>query len=88
MASTRVVSKRKVEKRASIGVMNKRAVRANALIRKIQSLPPDKVAEVEDFVEFLRQREDRELTQAAGKLAAKALRKVWDNPADAAYDRL
>jgi uncharacterized protein DUF2281 len=68
--------------------MSKRAVRENALIRKIRSLPPEKVAEVEDFVEFLKQRQDRQLTQAAGKLAEKALRRVWDDPADAAYDRL
>jgi hypothetical protein len=66
--------------------MTKRA--ETALIRKIRSLPPEKVAEVEDFVEFLAQRDDRELTQAATKLTEKAFRKVWDNPADAAYDRL
>jgi hypothetical protein len=71
-----------------MGAVSKREIRANALVRKIQSLPPEKVAEVEDFVEFLSQREDRQLTQAAGKLTEKALRKVWDNPADAAYDRL
>jgi hypothetical protein len=68
--------------------MSKQAARESALIRKIRSLPPEKVAEVEDFVEFLAQRDDRELTQAAAKLAEKAFRKVWDNPADAAYDRL
>ena len=68
--------------------MSKRAPRESALIRKIRSLPPEKMAEVEDFVEFLSQREDRQLTQAAAKLAEKAFRRVWDNPADAAYDRL
>ena len=46
------------------------------------------MAEVEDFVEFLAQRDDRHLTQAATKLAEKAFRRVWNNPADAAYDRL
>ena len=52
-------------------------------------LPPEKVAEVEDFVDFLRQRNDeRRLTQAAAKLSEKAFRKVWDNPDDADYDRL
>lgn len=30
--------------------------RAQALIKKIQSLPADRIAEVEDFVDFLRQR--------------------------------
>ena len=68
--------------------MSKQAARESALIRKIRSLSPEKVAEVEDFVEFLAQRDDREITQAAAKLAEKAFRKVWNNPADAAYDRL
>jgi hypothetical protein len=62
--------------------------RAKALVRKIQGLPPEQVALVEDFVEFLGQREERQLAQSAGKLAEKEFRKVWDNPADAAYDRL
>jgi hypothetical protein len=29
------------------------------LIEKIESLPPDKIAEVVDFVDFLTQRDDR-----------------------------
>jgi hypothetical protein len=68
--------------------MSKQAARESALIRKIRSLTPEKVAAVEDFVEFLAQRDDRELTQAAAKLAEKAFRRVWNNRADAAYDRL
>jgi len=68
--------------------MSKQAAREGALIRKIRSLPPEKVAEVEDFVEFLAQRDDSQLTQAAAKLAEKAFRRIWNNPADAAYDRL
>jgi len=68
--------------------MSKQAARESALIRKIRSLPPERVAEVEDFVEFLGQRDDRQLTQAAAKLAEKAFRKVWGNSADADYDRL
>lgn len=78
----------RVERRGTIRSMSKRVPRESALIRKIRSLPPENVAEVEDFVEFLSQREDRQLTQAAAKLAEKAFRRVWDNPADAAYDRL
>jgi hypothetical protein len=65
--------------------MSKQAAREGALIRKIRSLPPEKLAEVEDFVA---QRDDRQLTQAATKLAEKAFRRIWSNPADAAYDRL
>lgn len=59
------------------------------LIEKIGTLPPEKVAEVEDFVDFLRLRiQDRRLTQAAAKLSEDAFRAVWDNPDDAAYDQL
>ena len=60
-----------------------------AILSKMRDLPPEKVAEVEDFVDFLRQRyEDRRLTHAASKMSEKALAKVWSNSADAAYDRL
>ena len=60
-----------------------------SLIEKIRSLPPDKQAEIEDFVDFLSQRdEDHRLTSAATKLAEDAFRQVWDNEADAAYDNL
>jgi hypothetical protein len=60
-----------------------------AILSKMRDLPPEKVAEVEDFVDFLRQRQDeRRLTQAATKLAEGSLEKVWDNPDDAAYDQL
>ena len=59
------------------------------LIDKIRSLPPEKVAEVEDFVDFLKMRdEDRLVTQAATKLSEDAFRQVWDNADDAEYDRL
>ncbi len=59
------------------------------LIEKIRCLPPEKVAEVEDFVEFLRLREqDRELSRTATRLSEEAFQRVWDNPDDAAYDKL
>lgn len=60
-----------------------------ALIAKIRDLPADRLAEVEDFVDFLRLREEeRRLTRAAAKLSEGAFQAVWDNPDDAAYDRL
>ena len=59
------------------------------LIDKIRSLPPEKASEVEDFVDFLRMREeDRQLARAATKLSEEAFQKVWDNPDDADYDKL
>ena len=60
-----------------------------AILAKMRELPPEKVAEVEDFVDFLRQRqEDRRLAHAAAKMSEKAFAQVWNNPDDAAYDRL
>ena len=59
------------------------------LIEKIKNLPPDKLLEVEDFVDFLRQRgDDRNLARAVTRLSEDAFRKAWDNPDDADYDRL
>ncbi len=59
------------------------------LIDKLEALPPERIAEVEDFVDFLKQRDlDRQWTQAATKTAEPAFAKVWDNPDDAAYDAL
>ncbi len=61
---------------------------AGDLIRRIQELPPETRAEVSDFVDFLRLRRDRALRDALGRLAAPAFERVWDNSADAEYDRL
>lgn len=59
------------------------------LIEKIRLLPPQRLAEVEDFVDFLRARGDAQrLTEAATRVAEASFAAVWDNDADAAYDRL
>ena len=59
------------------------------LFEKLRSLPAEKIAGVEDFVGFLRQRDaDRRLAGSITKLSEDAFRKVWDNPDDADYDRL
>ena len=59
------------------------------LLEKIKRLPPEKAAEVEDFVDFLAQREgERELARAASRISEDAFAKVWDNEDDADYDRL
>lgn len=65
------------------------AVTEQALIEKIRQLPPQRLAEVEDFVDFLRLREsDQRLTQAAAKASEAGFTAVWNNDEDAAYDRL
>jgi len=59
------------------------------LIDKLEALPPERVAEVEDFIDFIKQRDqDRQLTRAAAKASEPSLQKVWDNPDDAVYDAL
>ena len=60
-----------------------------ALIEKIRCLPADKVAEVEDFVDFLQQRAaEGELRAAATKVSEPSFARVWENPDDAEYDNL
>jgi hypothetical protein len=60
-----------------------------ALIEKIKALPPERIAEVEDFVDFVRLREqDRALTRAAAATSAPSFTAIWSNPDDDAYDAL
>jgi hypothetical protein len=60
-----------------------------ALLEKLKRLPPERIAEVEDFVDFLQSRDEaRGLTRAAMKTSEAAFAKVWDNEDDAAYDKL
>lgn len=59
------------------------------LLEKIDRLPPERQAEVEDFVEFLRlQGQDRGLVKATARASAASFAKVWENNDAAAYDRL
>ena len=54
------------------------ATQAEELLEKIKSLPLERQAEVEDFVEFLRLKEERQLKQAALKMSEASFAKVWD----------
>lgn len=59
------------------------------LIRKISALPLARVAEVEDFVDFIGQREaENALKKAVCDASAPALASVWNNPGDDDYDAL
>ena len=60
----------------------------NELIAKIRSLPPDRLAELVDFVDFLAHRDDRLLVEVATKLSEPIFAGVWDNADDAEYDQL
>lgn len=59
------------------------------VVQKLQALAPNRINEVEDFIDFLSQRDsDQQLTQAAMVASEPALNTVWDNPDDAEYDKL
>ena len=60
-----------------------------ALLEKLKALPPQRLAEVEDFIDFLYNREaDQHLARGAAQVSEPAFKAVWDNPDDAEYDRL
>jgi hypothetical protein len=60
---------------------------AKKLLEKIEALPPDRIAEIEDFVAFNIERErDRALIRAASATSEPAFAAIWNNPKDAAYD--
>lgn len=59
------------------------------LLNKLDELPPERVVEVEDFVDFLRQRDtDHALVRATTRASEPVFQKIWDNPDDAVYDQL
>ncbi len=62
---------------------------AYSLVEKLKALPPQRQAEAEDFVDFLRSRSNAQnLAMAAAKTAEPSFAQVWDNNEDAEYDRL
>jgi hypothetical protein len=62
---------------------------AQTLIEKIRALPEERLNEVEDFVDFLRLRDQqRTLTRDAAAASADVFAAVWNNPEDDVYDAL
>ena len=62
---------------------------SKTLIEKIEELPAERIAEIEDFVDFIRLRErERTLSRAAAAASAAAFAKIWSNPEDDVYDAL
>ena len=60
---------------------------SKTLIEKIEALPAERIAEIEDFVDFIRLREqERALTRAAAAASAPAFAAIWSNPEDDIYD--
>ncbi len=62
---------------------------SKTLIEKIEALPAERIAEIEDFVDFIRLREaERALTRPATAASAPSFAAVWSNPEDDIYDAL
>jgi hypothetical protein len=62
---------------------------ANNIVEKIRSLSSEQLAEVEEFVEFIRLRgQERNLTRAASAISESAFAVVWNNSEDEVYDAL
>jgi hypothetical protein len=60
---------------------------SKTLIEKIEALPAERIAEIEDFVDFIHLREqERALTRAAA--SAPSFAAIWSNPEDDVYDTL
>jgi hypothetical protein len=54
---------------------------------KLKRLPPERLDEVEDFIDFLNQRrQETGITETAQRVSEPLLAQVWDNPEDVAYD--
>ncbi len=59
------------------------------VMRKLQHLSPERLAEVDDFIEFLQQRDqDKSLRHDFAGASEAAFAKIWDNDDDAIYDNL
>ncbi len=59
------------------------------LFEKISRLPPDRIAEVEAFIDLLVQRAiDREFVLTATAASEVAFDKVWSDPEDDIYDQV
>jgi len=63
-------------------------MQTDILIEKIKHLPSQRQAEVENFVDFLTQKDEQKLVRTAMKMSEKSFEKIWDNEEDAVYDQL
>lgn len=59
------------------------------MLEKLEHLSPERLAEIEDFIDFLNQRDqDKRLRQDYAQASEDAFSQVWDNDDDAIYDNL
>jgi len=59
------------------------------MIKKLDKMSPDRLAEINDFIDFIRVRDqDSRLHKEFAQASESAFAKVWDNDDDAIYDSL
>jgi hypothetical protein len=59
------------------------------MIEKLAHLPPERLTEVEDFIDFLKQRDSAQrLSHRFSQASESSFAQVWDNNDDAIYDNL
>jgi hypothetical protein len=61
---------------------------SKTLIEKIEALPAERIAEIEDFLDFISLREQERTLTAAAAASAPAFAAVWSNPEDDIRDAL
>jgi hypothetical protein len=69
--------------------MARKAVNETDLVKKIHELPQEQINVVDKFVDFLRaRRTEHSLRNAMTAVSDPVFERIWDNPEDAAYDKL
>ena len=59
------------------------------LFDKIEQLTPLSIAQSEDFVDILLEREaEQHLTRGAVEVSERSFARIWNNDGDSAYDRI
>jgi hypothetical protein len=61
---------------------------AKNLIDKIKALPPERIVEVEEFVDALQAQDGDAALARAAAACEPSFAAVWENPEDAVYDEL
>jgi hypothetical protein len=61
----------------------------DSITHKLLQLPPERLIEVADFIDFIAERErTQQLSRNTRDASAARLQEVWDNEIDSAYDAL
>lgn len=59
------------------------------IIKEVDKLPENALAEVLDFIQFLELKAEKDtLVKASQKLSERSFDKIWSNEEDAVYDNL